>query len=127
MSKNVLVIDDEESVRKAFTLALEDSKYHLDTAESGEKGVELKNKNDYSLVFLDLKMPGMNGVETLRAIRETDATIPIYIVTAFHKEFLEELQAVQRDGLQFQLLRKPIGNDEILTILDSVLGTPQSY
>ena len=49
----------------------------------------------YDLVFLDLKMPGLNGVETLRELRQMDQDLPIYIVTAFHEEFLANCRALQ--------------------------------
>lgn len=127
MPKKILIIDDEPAVRKAFTYALDESGYQLDTADCGETGVEMFNNDDYSLVFLDMKMPGMNGAQTLRKLREHNLATPVYIVTAFHKEFLEELQVIHRDGIKFELLRKPLGNDEIVTIVDSVLNKPRNY
>jgi DNA-binding response OmpR family regulator len=122
MSKQILVIDDDESVRKAFALALEDSSYGLDTADCGESGAKKFNDGDFSLVFLDLKMPGINGVDTLRLIRKKSEKTPVYIVTAFHKEFFDELKDVQAEGLRFQLVRKPLTFEEIGTITESVLG-----
>jgi len=124
-TKNILVIDDEEAVRRSFELALEDTPYEVTTVDCGEKGIE-EVKNGYDLVFLDLKMPGMNGVETLTQIREFSTKLPVYIVTAFHKEFLTELDVVRDKGLDFQLLRKPIGSVEIQTLAQSVLDNPVS-
>jgi len=121
MSKNILVIDDDEAIRKSFKLALEDTGYNLDTAETGEIGIQRQNDNKYDLIFLDMKMPGLNGAETLREIRKNDPTLPVYIVTAFAKEFLEDLESVTNDGLRFELMRKPIGNDEIVEIAKAVL------
>ena len=125
-NKNILVIDDEAAVRRAFELALEDTDYSVSTADCGEKGVAMVNEGDYQLVFLDLKMPGMNGVQTLKGIREKHPTLPVYIVTAFHKEFLTELDDVRKENIQFQLLRKPIGNVEIMALAQSVLDRPTS-
>ena len=123
----ILVIDDEPAIRRSFELALEDSGYQVTTVDSGEKGVDEVNNHNYKLVFLDLKMPGMNGVQTLRKIREFSMSLPVYIVTAFHKEFLMELDDVRKEGLPFQLLRKPIGSIEILALAQSVLDRPVKF
>ncbi len=125
--KNILVIDDEAAIRRSFELALEDSEYQVTTVDSGEKGVEEVKNKAYQLIFLDLKMPGMNGVETLYAIRKLYPRVPIYIVTAFHKEFLTDLEGARSQNIQFQLLRKPIGNVEILAVVSSVLGNPVNF
>jgi CheY-like chemotaxis protein len=120
--KKILVIDDEESVRKAFSLALEDSDYIVDTVESGEKGLEKYRNQGYDLIYLDLKMPGMNGVETLREIRKINYDVPVYIVTAFHQEFFEQLQSVQGEGISYELLNKPVNLDQIIMVTKGVLG-----
>jgi DNA-binding response OmpR family regulator len=125
MSKHILVIDDEEAVRTSFTLALGDAGFDVDTAESGEKGLQMKKDKEYDLIFLDLKMPGMNGVETLRQIRKIDKRVLIYIFTAFHKEFFEELKIARKEMLSFEILKKPIGTDLIVTLTNLILGQPE--
>ncbi len=127
MSKRVLVIDDEEAIRKSFTLALEDTDYQVDTAESGEKGLEKTQNTAYDLIFLDLRMPGMNGFETLRELRKMDQHLPVYIITAFQEEFLRELKAAVEEGLMFQLLCKPVGKDEVLAVTKGVLEGVAQY
>ena len=121
MDNRILVIDDDEAIRKLFVLTLEDTPYQVDTAKSGEQGIELEQKTRYDLVFLDLKMPGLNGVETLRRLWEIDPGVPIYIITAFHKEFLDELGSAAEDGISFEILHKPFGADEINLLVRSVL------
>lgn len=127
MSKNILVIDDEEGVRKSFILALEDTNYQVDTAESGNIALKKLKSNQYDLIFLDLKMPGLNGIKTLQKIRKIDNKVPIYIVTAFHKEFLNELNSVRDEGIKFELVKKPLNSSQIVMITKSVLEQPQSY
>lgn len=124
MAKRILVIDDEESIRKSFALWLDDMGYEVKTAASGEEGIKAEQERPNDLVFLDLKMPGMDGVETLRQLRLiTEA--PVYIVTAFHAEFLTELKMIRREGLEFELLRKPLDTDELLLVANSILVSPQ--
>lgn len=127
MSKRILVIDDEEAVRKSFILALEDCGYEVDTAASGQEGLRLLKKDGANLVLLDLKMPGMNGVETLREIRKIDPKVPVYIVTAFLKEFLDLLNAAVKDGIPFDVMNKPIDTQQIQAIVKAVLDKPSAY
>lgn len=121
MSKSVLVIDDDPYVRKSFQLALEDTGYGVETAENGHTGVERFRSLRPDMVFLDLKMPGLNGVETLTELRRLDARVPVYIVTAFHREFLDQLRAAARQGLDFELLQKPVDMDRILDLTRNIL------
>lgn len=127
MTKRILVIDDDQAVRKAFSLAFEDTEYRVEAAESGEKGVEMVQKAGYDLIFLDLKMPGLNGVETMRELRKTDQDVPIYIVTAFYKEFLDQLKSAEEEGINFELLKKPVGGDQVVSVARGVLEGPMAY
>ncbi len=122
MDKRILIIDDEESIRKAFSLSLEDAGYEADTAADGFKGLEKLKKGHYDMILLDLKMPGMDGVATLREIRKLHKDLPVYIITAFHAEFFEQLQKATKDGIEFELLRKPIDSDDLCAIVDGVIG-----
>ena len=88
----------------------------METAESGEKGIEKAHEAKFDLIFLDLKMPGLNGIETLRELWKMGQMVPIYIVTASYDEYLEELQNAAKDGISFQLLRKSVSAHEIRAI-----------
>ena len=117
MTKQILIIDDDESVRDAFTLALEDGPYKVTTATCGEEGVEMAASVLPTMIFLDLKMPGIDGVETLRQIRKKGLDMPVYIVTAFMPEFLKELAVAAQEGLQFGLGQKPLSGEQIRLIV----------
>lgn len=127
MKKRILVIDDEASIRKSFKLSLEDTGYQVDEAESGMKGIEMERANKYDLIFLDLKMPGMNGIQTLRKLREINQAKPIYIVTTFYGEFMDDLKKAQKDGVYFEVLQKPIGADQIVLVCKSLLEGPIAH
>jgi DNA-binding NtrC family response regulator len=79
---SLLVVDDERGPREALRLIFERT-YDVTTVESGEQAIEFLRRRHVDLVTLDLKMPGMNGVETLSAIREIDPEIDVIVVTGF--------------------------------------------
>ncbi len=125
MNERILVIDDEDAVRKSFALALGAAGFKVDTAESGEEGLRMKGEAAYDLIFLDLNMPSMDGVKTLRKIRESDQDVPVYIFTAFDKDLLAELETARQENLSFEVLKRPAAADLIVTITELILGLPK--
>ncbi|MCK9532183.1 MAG: response regulator [Gammaproteobacteria bacterium] len=124
--KRILVIDDEPGVRDAFSDALDDMA-QVDTAASGEEGLAKADEATPDLIFLDLKMPGIDGVETLRRLQQSAAGVPVFIVTAFHREFMDRLQEAAQAGLLFNVLDKPLDSDQIRVIARSVFEGPQAF
>lgn len=122
MSKNILVIDDEESVRDAYCLALESAGYIVEQASNGLDGINAARCKRPDMIFLDLKMPGIDGVETLKRLREIDSTIHVYIITAFIKEYLDELTKARDEGCIFEVAAKPLNSDMIRQIATATLG-----
>ncbi len=125
--KRILVIDDDEGIRKLFLLSLEGKGFQIDTTESGEQGIEIMQQTKYDLIYLDLKMPGMNGVETLRELRKMDKDVPVYIITAFHEEYFDLLKAAEQDGIDFELLKKPFDSEQLILVTKGVLDGPERY
>ena len=95
--KKILVVDDEESIRELYRAELTDEGYEVDLAADGNQA--LRRLDDYrpDLVTLDVKMPGIDGIETLRRIRERDTTIPVILVTAFG-EFKQDFNTWASDA-----------------------------
>lgn len=121
MSKHILVIDDDLAIRKSCKLALEDVGYKVDTAESGEAGISMASCTEYDLILLDLKMPGINGVETLIRLRDLGHKTPIYIITAFHEEFTDQLRVAADKGYEFEVMQKPMESRDLTNITKAVL------
>jgi CheY-like chemotaxis protein len=119
---HVLVIDDDYGVRHTFEMALEACGHSVTTAASGTQGVEAARQQRPDLVFLDLKMPGMTGVETLRRLHAICPDTPVYVVTAFYEEYLAPLRDLHREGVNFDVARKPLGFAEIRAIADGMLA-----
>ncbi len=127
MSKRILVIDDDAAVRKSFALALEDADCQVDTAESGEEGIDKASNTEYDLIFLDLKMPGINGVETLIRLRDGGHKMPVYIITAFHEEFMDQLRVAADEGYEFEVMQKPIESQDLVSITKAILEGARAY
>jgi len=122
----VLVIDDEESVRDSVELALEDTGYEVVTACDGQEGVAKSVELKPDLIFLDLNMPGIDGVETLRRIRAAGVESPVYIATAFMPSYLDALASAAREGLTFGLGQKPLSSAQIVMIARGQIEGVQS-
>lgn len=126
MPQNIVVIDDDAAVRGAFQLVLGEMDCTVRVAEDGFKGIELVKAARPDLIFLDLKMPGIDGVETMRRLLAMDKTLKIYIVTAFSQEYLADLKIAQAEGMIFQLASKPLSSKQIRHIAQSVLGSSET-
>lgn len=124
MAKRILVIDDEEGVRDAFELALEPTGYEVETASTGEEGLAKARHRRPDMIFLDLHMPGMDGVEVLRQLHCDCGGARVYIVTAFYSQFLARLRQAAAEGIPFELAKKPLSSEEIVAIAKSVLEGP---
>jgi DNA-binding response OmpR family regulator len=84
MAKRVLIIDDEENIRRVTRLTLQAAGYEVGEAANGERGLEaFGDGSAWDAVLLDQRMPGMDGLETLRRINERDATARVIMATAY--------------------------------------------
>lgn len=79
----VLVVDDEADFRKLMTFWLESKGYGVIAAENGERAIDLVKEQGPDIMFVDLRMPGMDGVETIKRIRQFDTELPIIIISAY--------------------------------------------
>ncbi|MCP3951830.1 MAG: response regulator [Desulfobacterales bacterium] len=87
MEKKILVVDDEQQIRDMYSEAFSKAGYTVQTAESAEEALEILEKKRFWVMFLDLNLPGMNGVELCRQIRKAyDMTIA-YAVTGYASLF----------------------------------------
>src|SRR5690554_2341267 len=81
----ILVVDDEERIRRLLKMYLEREKYIIDEAQEGNEALRKALENDYDLILLDLMLPGKDGLEVCRELREKKAT-PVIMLTAKGEE-----------------------------------------
>ena len=87
MGKHILLVDDEVAVLKMMTRAFTRAGYEVETAESAEKAMELIKTYKYMVFFLDLNLPGTNGIDLCRRIRKDNPLTILYAVTGFATTF----------------------------------------
>lgn len=82
MNKKILIVEDEESIRKFVKINLEKAGFEVLEAESGEKGLEIARKFDIDIAVLDIMLPGIDGFETCKILREEFSNLGIIMLTA---------------------------------------------
>jgi excisionase family DNA binding protein len=116
---SILVVDDEEMVRLLFESTLEELGHKVTGAKSAAEGLELVKQRDFDLVFLDLKMPGMDGAELFRRIKEIKPKLPVTIITGYpDSEIMSRALAYG----PFGVMNKPFGETDIVNAVSSFLG-----
>jgi len=81
--KKVLVVDDEQNIRELYKEEIEEMGYEVTMVHDGIEALAILDKVKFDLVTLDMRMPGMDGIETLRKMKEKDSSLPVIICTAY--------------------------------------------
>ncbi len=110
----ILVIDDDDQLRKSFCKLLKEEKYAVISAASGEAGIEIVKENVLDLVILDMRLPGINGMETFKQIKKIDSKLPVIIVTAYGTTQIA-IEATKMGAYDYVL--KPFDVAEMLNLI----------
>lgn len=96
MAKKILIIDDEDSIHLLYSEEFEEEGYEVYGALSGEAALDKLNDISPDLVILDINMPGMDGIEVLRKIKEINPNLPVILSSAY-QEFKQDLASWASD------------------------------
>ena len=119
MKTRVLVIDDEAGIRDHMRMILEYEGYECLVAALAEEGIATFEKESPDVVFLDVKMPGMDGIETLRRLREIGDQVPIVMISG-HASIQTAVEATKLGAFDF--IEKPFGTEKVLVTIRNALA-----
>src|SRR5215813_2156197 len=114
----ILVVEDERRVSNFVMRALKENAYEVDLAETGEKAIELGIQNSYDTILLDIRLPGLNGIQVCRELRAANIDTPILMLTA---RTLVEQRVEGLDAGADDYLTKPFAISELLARLRALV------
>lgn len=118
VGKSILIVDDEPIVRESIRDWLKDDGYLVETAESGEEALEKIEKQDFSMVVLDVRLPGKTGITVLKELKALRPNIKSIIITAYPSAELAA-EAMKLGAVDY--LIKPIAPDDLERLIRETL------
>ncbi len=109
--KNILIVDDDENMGDTLKDILELEGYEVELARSGEESLELAKRRSYDCFLLDIKMPGMNGIDALKALKGIHKNPKVIVMTGFSQSDYD--RQAKEEGASF-LLQKPLDMENLL-------------
>ncbi len=119
MTRRVMVVDDEKGIREALRQLLEYEDFEVRTVASGGEAQKMYLEFHPHLVFLDVKMQGMDGIETLKRLRQADPAALVVMISG-HGSIQTAVEATQLGAYDF--LEKPLDTDRVLLTLRNALS-----
>lgn len=112
----ILIVDDQEGIRESMAGILEMEGYEIHTFEDGYKAIDKVKEMSFDVAFLDVKMPGINGVDTFRGIKKSSPETVVFMMTAYAEE---ELVKQALDEGAYACIHKPFDMEKIIEIVES--------
>lgn len=116
----ILIVDDDESICATFRLILTQKGYRVHVVNTGEEAIEQARRNSFSVIFLDMKLPTINGLETYFAIRQINPEVVAIIITGYRHEMSELIEQAMR-GSAYACLDKPVDMAEVLAMTEKII------
>lgn len=123
--KTILIVDDEGETALALEAILKRSGCSTDIAGNGEDALKKARETSFDLVFLDIYLPGMSGLETFRELKKINQKMKVCLMTGWPKgvqTHYEEHLSLLREGAEDKMLRKPFGKEEVLRAVNDIFS-----
>ncbi|MFH1070646.1 MAG: response regulator [Candidatus Glassbacteria bacterium] len=121
--KSILIVDDEKNIRLTVAAALESMECETSSAVNGEEALAILGEKAFGLILLDLKLPGMDGIEVLRKVRELRPETKVIILTA-HGTVQSAVEAMKLGAADF--IQKPFTSTELRELVNCVLNEKEA-
>lgn len=118
----ILVIDDDESIRKTTAAILQSEGYAVDTAENGKEAIERSNADDYSVALIDFRLPDMEGTQLLTALRETTPKMVKVMVTGY-PTLQNAVECVNKHADAYFI--KPVNYENLISTISKLIQKQQ--
>ena len=116
----ILIVEDEEEVRKLLSDILAIGEHQVEVAANGTQGLEIFERGSFDLVFTDLGMPDMSGWEVAKKIKATNEKVPVVLVTGWNVEIQDD---EKRNNHVDKVIQKPFQVDQVLDSVQEVMST----
>jgi len=113
----ILVVDDQFGDRETLKAILEDKGYRVATAADGAEAIRMVKEKHYDIIFLDVKLPGIDGVETFEQVRQIDPKAVVIMMTGYTEE---ELLRKAISGGAYTCLYKPFDMEKVITLVEEI-------
>src|SRR5688572_29967205 len=120
MAETILVVDDEKNIRRTLRMVLDGEGFTTHEAGSAEEAISLLDDLELDLAILDVRLPGMSGLDAIARIREKREQLPVIVISG-HGTIADAVVAVQRGAVDF--LEKPLDRDRVLVSVRNALRT----
>ena len=108
---SILIVDDEEIVRRSHLRSLADTGCHTEAAENGHKAIRVMEQHPFDVVLLDLRMPGLDGLDVLKTIKHRWPNCEVVVITGYPS--IDTAKEAVRLGAQ-NYITKPVGPDDVI-------------
>lgn len=117
MNKKILIVDDEKNIRLTLKTALKNAGYEVETAVNGEDGLSKVNEEEFPVILLDMKMPGIDGIQFLKELNNKEIETKVIMITGYGS-VETAVETLKLGAIDY--LRKPFKPEEIIEIVEDV-------
>ena len=115
----ILIVEDDDDLRESLAASLSDEGYHVLWAGDADEAIASVKAHKVNIVFMDICLPGMNGVEVYKAIKKMQPTVKTVMMTGF---FVHDLVNAAISAGAYDVLYKPFAMDDILKVIKKITG-----